>query len=394
MSSKTIKTGPISLIYATLFKMFLLLLFVFLFCMCESNAHASNLNGSINDIGITQSLKNANNLISNLESNYNYQNSLEEKEALNKEKDKIKNKDLIPFFSGVEQKHKEHQIKKEDKFEILRKKREMALFEAIASKSEAQSLNQIDNSFNDISINRQNIYAQNDVNKIMKNNTYVDNLSAYDKFKRDDFILENKVQSIRTPYLISQGSVIPSILLTGINSDLQGQVTAQITTDIYDSPRGRFLLIPKGSKIIGQYSNDVHFGQERVMLGFNRIIFPDGKSLNLGSMPALGNDGMTGLDADVNNHFMRLVTSSILLGGISTSIAISQKNAHINEKGELTNQGVFTQEVGQTLGHALAKVIERNLSVNPTLEVRSGFPFNVTLTKDIEFDGEYKAYEY
>ena len=218
-------------------------------------------------------------------------------------------------------------------------------------------------------------------------------LNDYAYLQNNDFKLNHNVESITNPFVIKQGSVIPAVLLTGINSDLPGQVSAQVTNDVLDSPFGNSILIPKGSKLIGQYGSGPGFGQTRIMMGFNRLIFPDGKSLNLEAMPGTGSDGYSGFKADVNNHWLKLISYSVFLGGITTAITLSTDAAYDSE-GKITPQAALSQSMGEILGRTMSQVIERNLSLSPTLTVKPGFRFNVAVTKDIEFSGEYTAYDY
>ena len=219
-------------------------------------------------------------------------------------------------------------------------------------------------------------------------------LAAYERLKGGATLLKEKVESVLSPYLLRQGVLIPCVLLSGVNSDLPGQVQAQVTSDVFDTPYGRHVLIPKGSKIIGQYASAPLMGQERVMLGFNRVIFPDGKALSLGSMPGASLDGFAGFSAEVDNHMWRLFSNAVLLGGVTAGVSLAVDNDAYNEEGRLTLNGALSQGMGQSLGRVITTVIERNLSVSPTLTVAPGFLFNVTLTQDIYFDGPYRGYDY
>ena len=246
--------------------------------------------------------------------------------------------------------------------------------------------------------------SPNQINELNRGKEALENMSApsqtangtlkdYAYLKNDDFKLKHKVESVANPFVIKQGSVIPAVLLTGINSDLPGQVSAQVTNDVLDSPFGNAILIPKGSKLIGQYGSGPGFGQSRILMGFNRIIFPDGKSLNLEAMPGTGPDGYSGFKADVDNHWLKLISYSVFLGGITTAVTLSTDAAYDSD-GKITPQSALSQSMGEILGRTMSQVIERNLSLSPTLTVKPGFRFNVAVTKDIEFSGEYTAYDY
>lgn len=219
-------------------------------------------------------------------------------------------------------------------------------------------------------------------------------LAAYNALSSgDDHALPYRTESVDTPYIIRQGALVPAVLLTGINSDIPGQVTAQTTAPVYDSPLGNYELIPKGSRLVGQYMSSPAYGAERLMLAFNRIIFPDGKSLTLGAMPAAAQDGYAGMDADVDNHMFRLLSGALLLGGITAMVSVSQDDVY-DDDGNMTVSGAMTQAVGASLGQVLAQVVERNLNIAPTLKVQPGYEFNLTLVKDLRFDGPYQAFDY
>ena len=111
-----------------------------------------------------------------------------------------------------------------------------------------------------------------------------------------------------TPYSLQAGFVIPAIMLSGINSELPGQVMAQVSRNVYDTPTGRYLLIPQGSRLIGSYNSGIQYGQSRILMAWQRIVFPDGRTLDLGAMPGADQAGYAGFHDQVNNHYFRLFT--------------------------------------------------------------------------------------
>lgn len=213
-------------------------------------------------------------------------------------------------------------------------------------------------------------------------------LQAYQGLVNPHTNLNPQIEPVLSPFLLRQGVVIPCVLLTGINSDLPGFIQAQVSQDVYDSPLGQHLLIPQGSRIVGQYAAAPKMGQQRLMLAFNRVIFPDGKAMSLGAMPGSSLDGYSGFEAEVDNHFWQLMSNAILLGGITAGISISVDEPR-DDNGNLTLNGALSQSMGQSIGRVLTEVIERNLVVSPTLKVQPGLEFNVTLIQDIYFPGPY-----
>jgi type IV secretion system protein VirB10 len=130
-------------------------------------------------------------------------------------------------------------------------------------------------------------------------------------------------------YVVQAGSVIPAALITGIRSDLPGEITAQITENVYDSPSGKFLLIPQGARLIGQYDSQISFGQLRVLLVWNRIIMPNGMSIVLEHQPGADSAGYAGLEDEVDYHWGNLVKAAAIstLLGIASELVLNSNNS-------------------------------------------------------------------
>lgn len=177
--------------------------------------------------------------------------------------------------------------------------------------------------------------------------------------------------------ILQAGSVIPAALLTGIRSDLPGQITAQVTQNIYDSPTGRTLLIPQGARLIGQYDNAVAFGQSRVLFVWNRLIFPNGNSIVLERQPGTDNAGFAGVQDKVDYHWWSLTKAAALstLLSVGTELATDDNDDRLVRAIRNGAQGTFN-DAGQ-------KIVDRQLNIAPTLTVRPGFPIRVIITRDI-----------
>lgn len=188
------------------------------------------------------------------------------------------------------------------------------------------------------------------------------------------------VQPAASPYTVMAGTVIPAALVTGINSDLPGQVIATVTQPIYDTATGRTLLIPQGSRLIGRYDSQVAFGQRRVLLVWLRIILPDTSSIALDKLPGIDQAGYAGLEDGVDWHWGRILAGAALatMLGVSSELAVSdQGSTNGNVVIALRNSAQdTTNQVGQ-------EITRRNLSVQPTLTVRPGFPMDVMVNKDL-----------
>lgn len=183
------------------------------------------------------------------------------------------------------------------------------------------------------------------------------------------------------------GAVIPAIATSGINSDLPGQVMAQVSQNVYDSRTGRRLLIPQGTKLIGSYDNNVSFGQKRLFIAWNRLIFPDGRSLDIGSMPGSNGAGYPGFSDKVNNHYMRIWGNALLLSvvGASMSYGTERDRSNGNNNNNTTFSSELSTNLASTFGQAITQTLQKNLNLSPTLEIRPGYRFNVVVTKDILF---------
>lgn len=210
---------------------------------------------------------------------------------------------------------------------------------------------------------------------------------------QDRWALGSRLQAPGSPYELRAGAVIPATLQTGINSDLPGQITALVAQDVRDTATGKYVLIPQASRLVGTYGSDVKFGQERVLVAWQRIVWPDGKALDIGAMPGSDGAGYSGFKDLVDNHFWRLLGSAVLLSGITGGIAYSQDSQAQAGDGA-TVSGAMSQALGQQLGQLSEEMIRKQMNVAPTIEIRPGYRFNVQVTKDLTFNGPYRAFDY
>ena len=185
-------------------------------------------------------------------------------------------------------------------------------------------------------------------------------------------------------------------MVTGINSDLPGNIIAQVSQNVFDTATGRQLLIPQGAKLFGVYDSRVIYGQERVLVAWNRLVFPDGSAITLGAMPGSDMAGNAGYTDEVNNHYLRIFGSAIMMSMITGGMSYSMDA--LNTSGS-SNSGSSTPTLQEEMGSALAaqlgqatlQLLQKNLNIKPTLEIRPGYQFNVIVTKDIVFERPYKA---
>lgn len=213
--------------------------------------------------------------------------------------------------------------------------------------------------------------------------------------KNDRWQLGTQVEAPRTPYTLHAGFVIPATLISGINSDLPGQITAQVSQNVYDTATGNYLLLPQGARLVGSYTSNVAYGQSRVMVAWQRIVFPDGKTLDIGAMPGADGAGYSGFRDQVDNHYVRIFGSAILMSGITAGVSMSQNaNSSSGVNAQPTASSALSEALGQQLGNVTAQMISKNLSISPTLEIRPGFRFNVMCIKDLVMTKPYSSFDY
>ncbi|ATH84156.1 conjugal transfer protein TrbI [Ectopseudomonas mendocina] len=222
----------------------------------------------------------------------------------------------------------------------------------------------------------------NDYNQFAKQNS------------EDRWRLDSSIEPPRSPYELRAGFVIPATLISGINSELPGQIIAQVAQGVYDTPTGKYLLVPQGSRLVGSYSSDVAYGQSRVLVAWQRIVFPDGKAMDIGSMPGADSAGYSGLHDKVNNHYLRIFGSALLMSGIVAGVSLSQDRNDSGTGDRVTASSAMSEALGQQLGQVTAQMIAKNLNIAPTIEIRPGYRFNVMVTKDMTFSKPYQAFDY
>ncbi len=190
----------------------------------------------------------------------------------------------------------------------------------------------------------------------------------------------DRVAAPASTYVVQAGNIIPAALITGIRSDLPGQITAQVTENVFDSPTGRFLLVPQGTRLIGIYDSQVAFGQSRVLLVWTRLIMPNGRSIVLERQPGADTAGYAGLEDEVDNHWGALFKAALL----STLLGVG------SELGSTTGTGSNSDVISalrrgssDSLNQTGQKVVQQNLNIQPTLTVRPGFPVRVIVNRDL-----------
>lgn len=230
--------------------------------------------------------------------------------------------------------------------------------------------------------------GDSEVNPRDNDNRQDDKRNFLQNRRKDDIHLEHAVLKARTDHELMAGTIIPGVLVTGLNSDLPGQILGQVSQNVFDTVNGKHLLVPQGTKVLGEYDSRIVYGQERLLVVWTRLIFPNGNSISLEGMPGVDLSGYSGLSDQVNNHYLKLLSGVIFssLLGASAQVAEGRNyNTTDPQYSELAVQGVArnANDVGQ-------QITRRNLSIQPTLEIRPGSRFNVFVNKDITLP-PYKA---
>jgi type IV secretory pathway VirB10-like protein len=209
-----------------------------------------------------------------------------------------------------------------------------------------------------------------------------------ERTRQSDDYLRSTREAPLSRYEIKAGWEIPAILEQSLNSDLPGELKALVTSNVYDTATGLYLLIPQGSRLVGRYDSHVSYGQDGVQVAWNRIIYPDASSIDLDGMMGLDSHGNAGLRDKVDHHYKRIVGFSILTSIFTAAFEVSQR----------TSQSALTypspaqtagSAVGQELSQTGAQITRRNLNVQPTIKIPAGYKFNVRVNRDILFDAPY-----
>jgi type IV secretion system protein VirB10 len=191
----------------------------------------------------------------------------------------------------------------------------------------------------------------------------------------------DRVTKPASPCVVQAGSVISAALITGLRSDLPGQITAQVTENIFDSPSGRFLLIPQGARLIGVYDSQIAFGQSRALLVWTRLIMPNGRSIILERQPAADTGGYAGLQDEVDHHWAALFKAGLLSTLLSVGAELGSGAG--NGNGDSAVLQALRRGAGDSLNQTGQQFVRRSLNMQPTLTIRPGFPVRVIVNRDL-----------
>jgi type IV secretion system protein VirB10 len=212
-------------------------------------------------------------------------------------------------------------------------------------------------------------------------------LASAQQRKTDDYLRSTRTAPLSS-YEIKAGWEIPAVLEQSLNSDLPGEIKALITSNVFDTASGRYLLIPQGARLVGKYDSRISYGQDGVQVAWDRIIFPDASSVDINGMVGLDSHGNAGLRYDVDHHYKRLLGFAALTSAFSAAFDLSQRNT----QSALAYPSVgttATAAVGQEMTQTGAMITRRNLNVQPTIKVPIGYKFTIRVNRDILFEAPY-----
>ena len=189
--------------------------------------------------------------------------------------------------------------------------------------------------------------------------------------------------------MLSAGTVVPAALVTGISSELPGAVVAQVTRNVYDSRNQRDVLIPAGSRLVGEYDDQVAYGQNRALVAWTRLLFPDGRSVSLPGLPTQDLRGQAGLRDRVDRHTGRLFGSAVMLAAVGAAVELAAPSDG-GAFGSETPQQTVARQIAIELSRVATEVVRRDLDVQPTVTIRPGFRFYVFLARDLAFAAPYR----
>ncbi len=213
-------------------------------------------------------------------------------------------------------------------------------------------------------------------------------LAAARSRQADDYLRSTREAPL-SRYEIKAGWEIPAVLEQSLNSDLPGELKGLVTSNVYDTATGLYLLIPQGSRLVGKYDSRVAYGQDGVQVAWSRIIYPDASSVDLDGMMGLDSHGNAGLRDKVDHHYRRLIGFSVLTSMFTAAFEISQRSSQ-SALTYPTPAQTAGSAVGQELSQTGAQITRRNLNVQPTIKVPAGYKFTVRVNRDILFEAPYE----
>jgi type IV secretion system protein VirB10 len=192
------------------------------------------------------------------------------------------------------------------------------------------------------------------------------------------------------PYELKAGTIIPGIMVTGINSDLPGNVIGQVSENVWDTATGKYVLIPKGTRILGVYDSRVTFGQRRVLLVWNRLVFPNGTTLDIAGSPGMDQAGYSGLSGRVNEHWGTMLKSALLASVFVAGAELVYDSDSQGNNQNKSPQDVAAESTARGIIDMGAKLVDRAAGIQPTITIRPGKRMAIFVQRDVVFPYPYE----
>lgn len=188
---------------------------------------------------------------------------------------------------------------------------------------------------------------------------------------------------------LKAGSLLPCVLISGLNSDLPGNIIAQVSENVWDTVSGRMLLIPRGSRLIGTYDSHITYGQNRALVIWSRLIFPDGSALLLDNLQGTDQSGYTGFKGKVNKHWGQMLTSALLVSLIGAGVELASPNDRNNNNNNNNNgksvSDILSERVATSIADVMTRIISKGMDRQPTIVIKPGYRFLIFVQHDIVF---------
>ena len=197
------------------------------------------------------------------------------------------------------------------------------------------------------------------------------------------------VTSPQSPFELKSGTLLPCVLISGLNSDLPGNMIAQISENVWDTATGRYLLIPRGSRLIGTYDNQVAYGQSRVLVMWSRLIFPDGSSLSLDNLKGADQSGYSGFKGAVNRHWGSIISSALFVSLLGAGVELAAPTDN-GDRDRDDPRSILAENAASAVAEAMSQIIQREANRQPTIKIKPGYRFIVFVQHDIIFTRVWK----
>ena len=199
-----------------------------------------------------------------------------------------------------------------------------------------------------------------------------------------------RIRAPLTPFEIKEGTTIPAQLETAVNTDVPGGVRARITRDVYDSRTQQHLLIPKGSVALGSVEGGAVVGQRRIAMVWDRLLLPDGRSIELGSQETKDGIGAGGVRGRIDNHAFRRFSGALMVSLVGAGARIATAEPQAGLVVAPSAKTIIGQGAAQQTAEVATSMLERNVNIQPTIKLEEGHPFHIYLQNDVAFARPYR----